>query len=73
MDPVEQLLRLAFHIEAGILVGLTPGERSDALHEVEDRFGRATFLGKHSLDDLACFSLGEAAPALPTPKNASTK
>ena len=63
VDPVEQLLRLALHIKAGILMGFATGERGDALHEIEDRFGRATFLGKHGLDDLAGFCLGKAASA----------
>ena len=32
--------------------GLVARNRGDALHEVEDALGLATFLGQHSLDDL---------------------
>src|SRR5579872_5684080 len=42
---VEQLLRPRLEIEPGILMGLVPGDCSDALHKVEDAFGLAALLG----------------------------
>ena len=40
-DPVEELLRAPFHVEAGILLGLVAGKPRDALDEVEDALCRA--------------------------------
>ena len=44
-------------------MGLVPRDGGDALHEIEDAFGRAAFLGKHGLDDLSRLGLREAALA----------
>jgi hypothetical protein len=40
-DPVEELLRAAFHVEARILLGLVTRKPRDSLHEVEDALCRA--------------------------------
>lgn len=41
---------------------LVPCNGGDALHEVEDAFGRAAFLGPYRFDDAGCIGPGEVAP-----------
>lgn len=59
----EELSGLGFQFEAAVLMGLCPGERGYALHEIIDGFRRPAFLGKHRLNNLCGFRLREAAPA----------
>lgn len=57
--PVEQLLGFCLHVEAGILIRFVACDGCDALHEIEDTFGRTAFLGQHRIDDLAGLRLGD--------------
>ena len=56
MDEVEELLRLAFHIEANILMLLVARDTRDALQEIEDRCRRMAFIGEYGIDDLRRFA-----------------
>src|SRR3989338_3142100 len=62
-DPVEELLGAPLHVEAGVLLGLVARKPRDALHEIEDAFGRAALFHQHLLDDPARLRLRETALA----------
>ena len=59
---IQQLLRAAFEVEPGVLMGLVAGDGGDALDEVENALGLAAFFVQHPLQDFG--GLGLAEPAL---------
>jgi hypothetical protein len=59
----KQLLRLAFEFEPFVLMGLSPCQRGDPLHEIENRFRWSALLVEDSFDDLSGFNLRETATA----------
>src|ERR1700750_194668 len=40
---IQKFLRLRLHVQTGILMRLVARDGGDALHEIEDAFGRAAF------------------------------
>ena len=60
---LQQLLCTGLHGEPSVLLSLGPGDRGDALDEVEDALGRAAFFSQHRLNDLVGLRLREAALA----------
>src|ERR1700748_3848075 len=62
-DPVEQLLRSRLEVEPCVLVRLVPCNSRDALDEVKDALGLATFLGQHHVDDLRRLRLAKTTLA----------
>ena len=62
-NPVEQLLRSRLKVEPGVLMRLVSCDGRNALDEVKDALGLATFLGQHHVDDLRRLRLAETTLA----------
>ena len=63
MQALHQFLRLALHVEAGILLGLVPRHGRNPLHEIEDAGRGMAFLRQYTLDDLRSLRPGESTLA----------
>src|ERR1700746_1862045 len=58
---IQELLRLCLHLQPSILMRLVARNGGDALHEIEDAFRGAAFLGQHGVAPLGLLGFGEAA------------